>query len=241
MTQESRIDLRLYAIIDPTSSRLTLKEEKEKAFALADMAQAAIAGGATLVQYRDKTADLETFVKRAHVIQQAIEKTAVPFIINDRLSTFPRTNAQGLHIGPEDIPPLEARKALPANAILGLTLKTREQIKTLADPLLVKALSYVSLGGIFYSRSKIHTQPLLGLVGLEQAVKEIRSYAAHLPICAISGITLDNASICMDRGIDGICVISGLFDAPDIEDTARRFRCIIDQTKGRRGSLPHTC
>ncbi|MBJ6128346.1 thiamine phosphate synthase [Microvirga splendida] len=209
------VDLRLYGIIDPerTSGRDPVA-----------LVRQAVAGGATLIQYRDKHAEGHRLVELARALQEALKDTGVPLLINDRVDVALASGADGVHLGQDDMHPADARRLLGSSAIIGLTLKTLEQ----ADELAGLPVDYSCIGGVFATFSKNNPSPPIGIEGLAGILTRVR-HSGGLPVGAIAGIDASNAGAVMSAGVDGLAVISALFMAPDPRAQAQQLRQIVDQ------------
>jgi thiamine-phosphate pyrophosphorylase len=218
-----QVDLRLYGIVDPerTAGRDPVSLVRE-----------AIAGGATLIQYRDKTADGRELIERARALRAATEGTGVPLLINDRVDVALAAGADGVHLGQDDMHPIDARRILGPDAIVGLTLKTAEQ----ADAIVRMPFDYSCIGGIFATQSKNNPSPPIGLDGLAKIAFRAR-LASSLPVGAIAGIDASNAASVITAGADGIAVVSSLFMASDPRAEAQKLRSIVDRALASRGGL----
>jgi thiamine-phosphate pyrophosphorylase len=217
-----RVDLRLYALLDPAVAG---------GRSLADLAQR-IAGSATLVQLRDKRGSTRSMVEEARALRAVLEPHGVPLLINDRVDVALAAEADGVHIGQDDMAPADARLLLGRTAIIGLSVKTVEQAK--AAPL--DLLDYVAIGGVYGTTSKDNTVPPIGVGGLRAIVQAIRARERNCPICAIAGINADNAADVIAAGADGVAVISALSLAPDSAAAAQNLRAVVDGALARRGS-----
>jgi thiamine-phosphate diphosphorylase len=219
-----RVDLRLYGIIDPdrTAGRDPI-----------DLVGQAVAGGATLIQYRDKRAGGRRLVELARALKAALAGTGVPLIVNDRVDVARAAGADGVHLGQDDLHPADARRLLGPGAIVGLTVKTAEQ----ADELVRMPVDYSCIGGVFATLSKDSADPPIGLAGVTKIAFRAR-LASAAPVGAIAGIDMSNAGSVVAAGADGIAVISALFMAQDPESEARRLRGIVDRALAARGALP---
>ena len=218
------VDLRLYGILDA---------ERAPEGDPATLALAAVAGGCTLIQLRDKGDDLRAFVERARSVKAALADTGVPLLINDRIDVALAVGADGVHLGQKDLHPAIARHLLGPRGIVGLTIKTATQ----ADELYRLPVDYACIGGIFATLSKNNPEPPIGLEGLGRIAFRARLAAPGLTVGAIAGIDASNAASVIGAGADGIAVISAIFAAENIEGEARRLRTIVDQTLASRGLL----
>src|SRR5215470_5018763 len=210
-----QLDLRLYAIVDP---------ENTGGHDLVDLARAIAAGGATLVQLRDKVNDVAHMVEEARALKAALAPFDVPLIINDRVDVALAAGAHGVHVGQEDMAVSEARRALGPAPFIGLSIRTPEQ--ALTAPLTL--LDYVGIGGIYGTTSKTSGSPPIGLDGLRQVIQVLRRRIGNFPCCGIAGITAANAEPVIAAGADGVAVISALSHRPDPQAAARELRAVVD-------------
>jgi thiamine-phosphate pyrophosphorylase len=216
------IDLRLYALLDPAVAG---------GRTLTDLA-ARIAGSATLVQLRDKFGGTRTMVDEARELREVLEPAGVPLLINDRVDVALAAEADGVHIGQDDMAVPDARLLLGRTAIIGLSIKTLEEAK--AAPL--ELLDYVAIGGVYGTTSKEDAKAPIGLDGLRAVVQAIRARKANFPICAIAGINASNAAAVIEAGADGVAVISALSLASDPTQAARELLGVVDGARARRSS-----
>lgn len=219
-----RIDLRVYALIDP---------ERSGGRELASLAKAVAEGGATLVQLRDKQGSTRRMIEEARAIKSKLAKTGVPFLINDRVDVALAAGAEGVHVGWDDMAVEDARALLGRDAIIGLSIKTRTQAET--APL--ELLDYVCVGGVFETMSKDNPNPPIGAAGLADITASIRRRAPKLPVGAIAGIDLGNAARVIAAGADGVAVISALSLASDPTNATRELRATVDRALGQRKAL----
>jgi len=213
------VNLALYAIVDPSvAGGRTLTE-------LARL----VGGSATLVQLRDKHSSTRAMVEETKAIRAALPEH-VPLLVNDRVDIALAAEADGVHIGQDDMAPADARLLLGRNAIIGLSIKTIAQAE--AAPL--EHLDYVAIGGVFATASKDNTSAPIGLSGLHSIVQAVHARAANFPICAIAGINADNAAEVIAAGADGVSVISALSLASDPAAAAKNLRDIVDRALAQR-------
>jgi thiamine-phosphate pyrophosphorylase len=215
------VDLRLYALIDPAVAG---------GRTLADLAQR-IAGSATLVQLRDKHGSTRALVEEARELTVVLAPLDIPLIINDRVDVALAAEADGVHIGQDDMSPADARLLLGRTAIIGLSIKTVEQ--AMAAPL--DHLDYVAIGGVYGTTSKEDAKAPIGVEGLRAVVQAIRARDRKFPICAIAGINESNAADVIAAGADGVSVISALSLAADPGLAAANLRSTVDGALARRG------
>jgi thiamine-phosphate pyrophosphorylase len=211
-----QLDLRLYAIVDP---------ENTGGHDLVDLARAVAAGGATLVQLRDKVSDTARMIEEARALKAALAPFGVPLIVNDRVDVALAADADGVHVGQEDMAVEEARRMLGPGPFIGLSIRTVAQAA--AAPLAL--IDYVGIGGVYSTMSKTSGKSPIGLDGLHQVVQVLRSRIGNFPACGIAGITAANAEPVIAAGADGVSVISALSHRPDPEIAARELRAVVDK------------
>ena len=215
-------DLRLYALLDPMVAG---------GRTLADLATR-VAGSATLVQLRDKHASTRAMVEEARALRAVLEPADIPLLINDRVDVALAAEADGVHIGQDDMAAEDARLLLGRTAIIGLSVKSVAEAE--AAPL--KHIDYVAVGAVFPTRSKDDAAAPIGLDSLRAIVAAVHARAPGFPICAISGINQSNAADVIAAGADGVAVISALSLAPDPGKAAQSLRAAVDGALQRRES-----
>jgi len=225
------LDLRLYAIVDP---------ELAGGRAVPELARLVAEGGATLVQLRDKRNDKPAQIALARAVKAALP-AHVPLIVNDHIDVALEANADGVHLGQEDGNVQEARERLGPGPFLGLSVQTMAQAR--AAPLSV--IDYVGIGGVFATTSKkqsfAHPRSPLGIDGLRAIVDVFRGRIGNFPMCAIAGISRDNAAAVIAAGVDGVSVISALSRAAEPAAAARDLRSVIDAALAQRApKVPDT-
>ena len=218
-----RPDLRLYALVDP---------ERSGGRDLATLARDLASGGATLVQLRDKLGSTRRMIETARAIKAALGSSGVPLLINDRVDVALAAGADGVHVGWDDMAVADARRLLGRDAIIGLSIKTAEQVA--AAP--AEFLDYACIGGVFETSSKDNPDPPVGIQGFVRLASAIRARAPKLPVGAIAGIDAANAGAVIAAGADGVAVISALTLAPDPAAAARTLRGIVDASMSKRGA-----
>ena len=190
---------------------------------LAEVVGAAVAGGATMIQLRDKEAPLEQLVETARSLTAVLAPLGIPLIVNDSLEAALAAPAQGLHLGQDDIDPRVARAALGHWAIIGLSAGDAGEAAKV-DP---DVVDYAGVGPAYATGSKADAGDAIGPAGIE----DLRARLS-LPLVAIGGIGLTNAGEIMRSGVDGVAVVSAIAAAPDPEAAARALRSAVEE--GRR-------
>ncbi|MGU3476614.1 thiamine phosphate synthase [Methylobacterium sp. D48H] len=218
------VDLRLYGLLDVGVCGADGAR-------LAELGAEAVAGGCTLLQYREKDiADARAALARIRAILAAVGGR-VPVLVNDRVDLALAAGADGVHLGQGDLHPADARRLLGEGAIIGLTLKKPAQ----ADELYRLPVDYACIGGVFATTSKDNPDPPVGLDGFASIAFRARlARGAGLPLGAIAGIGLDNAAAVVAAGADGVAVITALFGAESVRQRARDLRARIDGALAER-------
>lgn len=177
--------------------------------------EAALRGGMRILQYRDKSADHAHRRQQAHQLKALCSDYQVPLIINDDIGLAVACNADGVHLGSEDDSLREARTHLGANTIIGISCYgslERAQIMQ------ARGADYVAFGACFASSTKPGA-----LVDVKPGLLHEAYQTLEVPIVAIGGITLDNASVIVSQGVNMVAVISDLFGADNVETQARHY------------------
>jgi len=200
---------RLYLVLDRTATG---------GRALDDILLAALQGGAEMVQLREKTWPSGTVLPVAQRLLSLCRAAGVPFIINDRVDLAVAVDADGVHLGQDDLPPAAARAMLRPGKILGVSTHSEAQ----ATAAQAAGADYVAVGSMFPTVSK----PEFQLVGPALA-RKVRPLV-RVPLIGIGGITPDNVGEVIAAGCDGVAVISAVCAAPDPAAAAARFVSAID-------------
>lgn len=219
------IDYRLNAILDASLIKDTDEDGVEK---LAALAVAAVRGGTTILQYRDKTGSTRRMVDNACIILRAIAGSGVPLVINDRVDVALAAGADGVHLGAEDMEIETARRLLGPGAIIGMTVKRPAEAQAAG----IAPIDYACIGGVFETLSKRNPDPPVGLDGFAGMRALIRSARPRLPVGAIAGITPERVPPLVAAGADGVAAISAIFGAADVAAAARALRLAVDTARG---------
>lgn len=179
-----------------------------------DIALAAVRGGATMVQLREKEATTRAFVDEARALKAALAPFGVPLAINDRLDVALAVDADGLHVGQDDMPVEAARRLMRPGKFIGLSITAVGQVQR-PD---AEAADYLGVGPIYAQRTKEDAAAPLGIGGL----RRLRGLTGK-PVVAIGGLTPDNSAPVLAAGADGLAVVSAIVAAADPEAVARRF------------------
>lgn len=192
--------------------------------ATVDIVRAAVAGGATCVQLREKSCGTREFMAEARAVHEALAGTGVPLIINDRVDVALAVGAEGVHLGQTDMHISDARWLTGPDMIIGISAECVE------DALRAQAegADYVGISPVFSTPTKTDTAPPLGLEG----VAAVRA-AVSLPLVGIGGIGPANASAIIRAGCDGVAVVSAIVSAADPGRASRELKSIISAAKDR--------
>ncbi len=192
----------LYAITPVSSPNLTVAVSQ------------AIAGGAKLIQYRDKSANHPMRKRQALELKQLCDQQNIPLLINDDVNLAAEIGASGVHLGQQDCDLNAAREQLGTDAIIGISCYNQLQLALTAA---AAGADYVAFGRFFPSHSKPDAKQ--AHIDLLQLAREQLS----IPIVAIGGITPENALPVIAAGADMLAVIDGLFGQPDIQNAANTY------------------
>ncbi|MFZ5754657.1 MAG: thiamine phosphate synthase [Bacillota bacterium] len=198
-----KVDYSLYLVTD----RLITKGRD-----LLQAVEEAIRGGVTLVQLREKSISSRDFYTLALEMKALTQKYRIPLIINDRLDIMLAVDADGLHVGEDDLPLATARRLLGPEKILGYSAgNITEALRGQEE-----GADYLGSGPVYLTGSKADAGEPIGLTGL-QAIKE----SVKIPVVAIGGIDLARIPKVRETGVDGIAVISAILGQPDPKETSR--------------------
>ena len=196
---------RVYVITDRSLSMGRSNEE---------VIRRAIAGGADVVQFRAKEGSTADVYREALRLRRVTRATDTPFIINDRVDVALAVDAEGVHLGQDDLPLTVARRILGPNKMVGASTHSFEQALSAAR----EGAHYVSVGPVFPTRTKEAGPP----VGID-LIRHIKGHVA-VPVVAIGGIGSENVAQVLQAGADGVAVISAVVSAGDIEASVRALR-----------------
>lgn len=207
-TKES---LRLYAVTD----RQWLKNKS-----LAEAVEEAIKGGVTFVQLREKNTDYEDMKKIAIEVKAVTDRYNIPFVINDNVMLCKEIDADGVHVGADDMSVSEARKILGNDKIIGGTARTLER----AIQAYNEGADYLGIGAVFTTTTKEGTTHMT-----KDLANKINS-AVPIPTVAIGGINSENVSSLKGYGVSGIAVVSAIFAQENITDACIKLKNLSEST-----------
>lgn len=195
----------LYAITDSRWDEATMLDRVEQA----------VNGGIDVLQYRPKNLEAVDMIKQAQSLQEILYPKDIPLIINDFVDVAKVVEADGVHLGQDDMKTQPAREYLGKGTIIGLSVGNEDELKNLD----VSLVDYVGIGPVYETGTKTDAGKPIGVDGFKNLRNQIL-----IPTVAIGGINLDNAGDVINAGADGIAVISGLFETEDITNTAKQFK-----------------
>ncbi len=198
-------NLILYAVTD----RRWLKD-----MTLSQAVEQAILGGATFVQLREKNADYNEFKKIALDVKKITDKHKIPFVINDNVMLCKEIDADGVHVGADDMSVKKARELLGKDKIIGGTARTLERAILAYE----EGADYLGIGAVFDTGTKS------GTTHMSKELAQAINKAVPIPTVAIGGISKDNIGLLKGYGVSGAAVVSALFAAEDIKKAAEELR-----------------
>jgi thiamine-phosphate pyrophosphorylase len=199
------IDYSLYLVTDHRN-----KTEEE----FLNIIEEAIKGGTSIVQLREKTASTKDFYQLALKVKEITTRYDVPLLINDRIDIALAVDSEGVHLGQDDMPADIARKIIGDDKILGVSASTVEEaIKAQID-----GADYIGSGAVFPTATKDDADSV--------SKEELKSIvdSIDIPVVAIGGITIENASELKDTGIAGFSVVSAIMSADDPKEASQKLR-----------------
>jgi len=203
------VDWSLYVVTDRPLARGRLLEQ---------VVEAALRGGATVIQLREKEASTREFIVLGRRLQELCRARQVPLIINDRLDVALAIEADGVHVGQDDMPVALARRFLGPDRILGATASTPQEARQAeAD-----GADYLGCNAVFYTPTKTDTGTPLGIEGFRRLVQTV-----SIPVVAIGGIKATNAAELIRAGAAGVAVVSAVMAADDPEAAAREICQVV--------------
>ena len=185
----------------------------------AEQAALACAGGVKWVQLRTKNKSFDEWCAIAHETKEVCVKHGATFIINDSVEVAKEVEANGVHLGQSDGSPKLAREQLGAEAIIGGTASTLDQLVSMVE----NGVNYVGVGPFRFTNTKKNLSPVLGLEGYKQMLITLRERGIEIPLIAIGGIQTTDVIPLIEIGIHGIAISSSINLAPSPTDASRSF------------------
>lgn len=193
---------------------------------------AAVRGGVSVVQLRDKDASAEMFTRRAAQLKQVVDDR-VPLFVNDRVDTAVELGLH-LHIGQGDMPYRTARDLLPSGCMIGLSVETPTQLDAVARDIAdgIRPPDVLGLGPVEQTSTKPDAAAPLGVSGVRTLAAGAR--ALGIPTVAIGHVSTRNGAALLRAGVDGLCTVSAVMAAADPRTAAHDLRTLIDDTFTRQ-------
>ncbi len=205
------VDWRVYVLTDRTLAGSR---------PLPEIIRQAVAGGASVVQLRDKSASGRELYALGRELLPITRAADIPLIVNDRVDIALAINADGVHVGQDDLPAAIVRELIGSHRLLGVSVETVEQAQVAA----AAGADYLGVGTVYATSTKPDTNPPIGVVGVAQIVQ-----ASSLPCVAIGGINATNAVPLVQAGVAGVAVISAVIAAADPALAAYQLRQVFVQ------------
>lgn len=215
MHNKQRVDYSLYLVTNKSLSlgRGTL-----------EVIQAAVEGGVTMVQLREKEATTREFYQEGLKIRDYLQSKSIPLIINDRIDIVLALDADGVHLGPDDMPVHVARTILGPAKIIGASVLTLDEART-AESL---GADYLGLSPIFVTKTKPELAYQIGIEGIPFLRR-----AVEIPLVGIGSISQANAYEAVRAGLDGVAVVSAICSQPDPKSAAAAIKQEVMRAKGQ--------
>ncbi len=205
-----------YALYLITDARLSLGRPHRL------VVQAALEGGATMVQYREKDAGTRRMIEEATELHELCAARGVPLIINDRVDIALAINAEGVHVGQDDMPAALVRKLIGPHKLLGVSAANPEEaLAAISD-----GADYLGVGAVFATGTKADAGNPIGVEGLRQVAR-----ASSIPVVGIGGINASNAARVIQAGAAGVAVISAIVGSQNVEHAAREIKRVVENAR----------
>ena len=196
-------------------------------YSIAEEVQMVLEGGCKWIQLRLKDATDEEFRQTALEIIPMCKEHEAFLVFDDRVELAMEMGVHGVHLGKEDMPPLQAREIMGAEAIIGVTANTAEDILRFKG----MDVDYVGLGPYHTTTTKQKLSPVLGAQGTQSVVKAVRDADMLLPIVSIGGLTIEDVAEVMSTGVNGIAVSGAIINASDPVQATRDFLSALEAHK----------
>ncbi|CAD6444934.1 8b33f38b-e351-47d1-a382-22f7e747de97-CDS [Sclerotinia trifoliorum] len=216
------VDYSLYLVTDSTPAILGNRD-------LIDVVEAAIRGGVTIVQYRDKFSDTAALITTARKLHTVTQKYKVPLLINDRIDVALAIGCEGVHIGQDDMDLKTARILLGQKAIIGVTVSSVEEAMMASE----YGADYLGIGTMFATPTKTNTKDIIGTAGTKEILHSLQQSGSQVQTVAIGGINSLNLqrvlyqSAAEGKQLDGVAIVSAIIAAQDVEQAASELAELI--------------
>ncbi|KAI1755522.1 Hydroxyethylthiazole kinase family-domain-containing protein [Xylaria castorea] len=220
--KKNDIDYSLYLVTDSTPAILGDKD-------ICEVVEAALRGGVTCVQYRDKTSDTSVLVQTARKLHAITQKYNIPLLINDRVDVALAVGCEGVHIGQDDLDIESARKLLGHDKTIGVTVSNAAETAAACEG----GADYLGIGTVFATPTKENTKSIIGVDGLQQILLQLAQANSTVKTVCIGGINASNTSRVVwqsrvpGKGLDGVAVVSAIMAAADPEASARELGQLV--------------
>ncbi|MEI6856352.1 thiamine phosphate synthase [Psychrilyobacter sp.] len=204
-TKLKREELLLYGVI--SKGDLSREEYFEKI-------KQSIDAGVTIIQLREKNMDTDSFIKLGKEVKKITDKAGIKLMINDNIEVCEEIDCEGVHIGQGDISPIEARKILKKDKIIGLSIQTREHLEESID----SGVDYYGIGAVFSTATKLDAD------SVSYSDLKALSLDSKIPVVAIGGINNSNILELEGTGIAGVAIVSAIYGA---EDTYKQSKILL--------------
>ena len=205
----------LYAVTDRYwTGKMSLQEQVESA----------LKGGVTCVQLREKELDFDEFLKEALCFKKLCNDYDVPFIVNDNVEIAVKSNADGIHVGQDDMELCEVRKIVGKDMLIGVSAQTVEQ----AIEAEKNGADYLGVGAVFNTTTKLDADSVSF-----STLKEICE-SVSIPVVAIGGISADNMMQLSGSNVDGVALVSAIFSADNIESECIKLKQLAEKMVNSR-------
>jgi len=184
--------------------------------------RSALRAGVKIIQYRDKSATTSELFREAKSLKDLCKKKSARFIVNDRLDIALAVDADGLHIGQDDLPYSVARKLLGRNKLIGVTVHSLFEAKDAQ----CQGADYLGVAPVFASTTKIDAGRVCGV----DLIRKIKS-KVKIPVIAIGGINLSNAKEVVSAGADGLCAISAVITKRNVNQEIKKFQALFKSSR----------
>ena len=217
------VDYSLYLVTDSTQAILGDKD-------LPSVVEAAIEGGVTIVQYRDKKSDTADLIRMGKQLHAITKKHNVPLLVNDHVRIAQAIGAEGVHLGQEDMDLQTARRILGPDAIIGVTANTLSEAVVATSG----GADYLGIGTVYATPTKENTKSIIGTTGVKNILHRLSTMDQAIPTVAIGGLNASNVQRMMfqskspSKGVDGVAVVSAIVAASDSKAAAAALRESID-------------
>ncbi len=216
MNLKATVDYSLYLVTD---------RELAGNRSVIQVVETAIRGGVNIVQYREKSASTRQMIAEAQSLLDICHRYAVPLIINDRVDVALAIDADGVHVGQEDMPAELVRKILGSDKIIGVSVESTAQVETAV----AAGADYVASSPVYTTATKPDAVHALGISGVKTLAQ-----ASPLPLIAIGGLNAANCAEVVRAGADSIAVVSAIMAADNPEEAARLLSRLIRENRTKK-------